>query len=741
MDPGPREGPATASVDVISSVGTWLAAVIALVALVGIVAPWLTLRAAHSEKNRALNEVEDEEHRFISRGIAFGRYVRLFRRVRVPELAPNYGTNAPDDGALLSPEAAGRCLAFEAPEYSSWNMGWASFAAVCEAFHVLEDDEQRSKFDRGENVTLKRMLIPTGGTVDVVNSRAAIVVSRYWILLLGLLGRYSSAEPADTKQNQPISGAPVFRGPESESIDSISSSDSTSASEDDWAERPNRNRRPSYSTTFSPDIEPPVYRVFRGRHGGWKLSSRPEPQISGFTGTLRSLGQHQSSWSQQSLVTFYPRIAAEPGDALGVRAWRKRKSEVAPLRAHFWLANGYIPQVQTDCDEAYDIFATRNPLGHGLGRRAPDHLTSEGVSRRIPENLHFILKKDKNLPLHVFTSAAAVNSGTWRVFRWAVDPDNGSGTKTWYDVPWASPEIKLLKRDVSTALNCFFRLAWDEWGYLTRRSECQVWSGILKIAENLLGHRSGISVFLESIEFPGFEKGIPVLDWALGRGYLAAKTREYVLFERAVESQITEDSRWLRVPIAVLFLTSRALEHSVYTVLNSSCTSGGRRPDPEVPMGDSEIPLPADGVAADLPTPSIGNSETAKGKESKKTPDGEDADNGEKLSTTSFSLNSTEDGNRKPLQRQTCREFRYVVEGATKSLVWIFVLSDRREVTEKVPFLSGEPFMTTNVDIALKDIVLIALWAATRCALWLSSDDSGPLMEFVEGLDRHVWVT
>jgi len=89
-DPGPS------SIDVISTVGTWVAAVLAVIALLGIVGPFIAIRAAKSDKNSALNAVRDQEHRYITAGLRINAQVTIFRRVNIPNLAPTYNTNKAD---------------------------------------------------------------------------------------------------------------------------------------------------------------------------------------------------------------------------------------------------------------------------------------------------------------------------------------------------------------------------------------------------------------------------------------------------------------------------------------------------------------------------------------------------------------------------------------------------------------------------------------------------------------------
>lgn len=75
--------------DLAGVIGTWVAAFLALVALVGIVGPILVWRASRTETQQALAKVDAgmaESAGFVGKGIHVWPGIRLFRRVRAPML-------------------------------------------------------------------------------------------------------------------------------------------------------------------------------------------------------------------------------------------------------------------------------------------------------------------------------------------------------------------------------------------------------------------------------------------------------------------------------------------------------------------------------------------------------------------------------------------------------------------------------------------------------------------------------
>ncbi|CAG9977671.1 unnamed protein product [Clonostachys byssicola] len=123
-------------VDVASSIGTWLAAGVAIVALLGVIAPFLAIQSSMSDRNRALNAVQDLPQKYISQGYHLWTGYRAFR--------------------------------------------WAKLSELLQAY-TISVETSRDPIELG---------ITQGGTLEVVNSRTALVVNKYWILQLGILGRY-----------------------------------------------------------------------------------------------------------------------------------------------------------------------------------------------------------------------------------------------------------------------------------------------------------------------------------------------------------------------------------------------------------------------------------------------------------------------------------------------------------------------------------------------------------------------
>lgn len=72
--------------DVAGVIGTWFAAVVAIIALVGIVAPVLIWRASRTERHKAIAAIGTDSNGFVSKGLPLWSGIRMFQRVRAPKL-------------------------------------------------------------------------------------------------------------------------------------------------------------------------------------------------------------------------------------------------------------------------------------------------------------------------------------------------------------------------------------------------------------------------------------------------------------------------------------------------------------------------------------------------------------------------------------------------------------------------------------------------------------------------------
>ncbi|KAF1950809.1 hypothetical protein CC80DRAFT_576495 [Byssothecium circinans] len=154
----------TDRVTLAGTIGTWVAVCIGLVALTAVIGPFLIWAAARTERNKALHDAGDTKQPFIGSGIRFvGSDVRLFRRISAPIL-----DQMPENPVLV------------------WNT--ARFKGP--------NPEQPGfiTFDKGNN------LVIYCGTV-------ILPVHRVWILIIGLIGRYSTKDsrPLRRKRNKSLS--------------------------------------------------------------------------------------------------------------------------------------------------------------------------------------------------------------------------------------------------------------------------------------------------------------------------------------------------------------------------------------------------------------------------------------------------------------------------------------------------------------------------------------------------------
>ncbi len=149
-------------------IGTWVAAGLAIVALVGIVGPLLLLREKRSERFEALNSIDSQNTGYTRHGLKLRGKDRFFLRVKAPLLKdpPNpekdfRKTNqlTVSDNARLQKERS--------------NTGWVNLAAIMDTY--TSD-------------------VPKGDALIIHQKQSWLPVHRFWLLAFGLLGRYSDRD-------------------------------------------------------------------------------------------------------------------------------------------------------------------------------------------------------------------------------------------------------------------------------------------------------------------------------------------------------------------------------------------------------------------------------------------------------------------------------------------------------------------------------------------------------------------
>lgn len=147
--------------DIASTIGTWLAVLLASIALLGVVGPLLLWRAAKSTRNKALNSLEEggaETYGYVGHGIWTGQRVRLFRKVRAPIL-----TSEP------TLPVSNKLTYSTGPQPTHLSTDWVQFGSLLEAYSMI--------FTRGDPLVIE-------------SNRTWLPINSSWLLLVGLVGRY-----------------------------------------------------------------------------------------------------------------------------------------------------------------------------------------------------------------------------------------------------------------------------------------------------------------------------------------------------------------------------------------------------------------------------------------------------------------------------------------------------------------------------------------------------------------------
>lgn len=147
-----------AALDIASVIGTWVAAFVAILALLGIVGPVLIWRASRTERHLAIAAIDDENNIFRSRGIHAGPGIWLLQRMRTPML--NMAPASVEKSVSLSLDAVKEPIS---------TTNWVQFGILLQAYGAR---------------------YRTGDGTEIRNKKAHLLVHKFWILFFGLIGRY-----------------------------------------------------------------------------------------------------------------------------------------------------------------------------------------------------------------------------------------------------------------------------------------------------------------------------------------------------------------------------------------------------------------------------------------------------------------------------------------------------------------------------------------------------------------------
>ncbi|KAJ6186127.1 hypothetical protein N7519_007428 [Penicillium mononematosum] len=159
------------TIDLLGLAGTWLAAILALVALAGIIPAYILYRESQTGHYEALSLIDDQLHEYVSKGYTLLPGKKFFRTVKVPNLTmpPRITAENPPPSQLRIQR---KCDLLDR-EGSPSLTAWVNFANLLRAYSICP---------------------PFTGKIKVSGKESLLPVHRSWILLLGLVDRYGRRE-------------------------------------------------------------------------------------------------------------------------------------------------------------------------------------------------------------------------------------------------------------------------------------------------------------------------------------------------------------------------------------------------------------------------------------------------------------------------------------------------------------------------------------------------------------------
>jgi len=423
---------------------------------------------------------------------------------------------------------------------------------------------------------------------------------------------------------------------------------------------------------------------------------------------LQYLGRHKGSWSYLSSVSFVPHTAKEIFDN-GVTA----KSEISSIQTLFWLAHGFLPSDRNFDDGKPVVICLESPSDdsgkmHSLIRQSNEDLFFElqlNGTAEIPVSMGNTLQCLGIPEVHIkqFLPTASPSGPE---FASIIESDpkqssiliRGEWMRFSFD---EEPTQYFKKKDIEAILAAFLRLEWDPWGYLVLQENNLFWTLLLKEGTSILRKKkTPTPAFMEGIIGA---RGCSPFKWVVGKTFHAKKSFEYVQFIASARSLLQQtEIQPLSVALATLFILDRSFRVIVESIFKQISQGTGT-------VSTHSSPL----------------DEPARAKE--------EASSG------------SQEAHQKESSGETVGHFSYTYN--TKVLRWIPGEGAKRKALKETDNLwslnddlARAPRSETSVTIRQKEMIIVGLWAATRAALWLSSQDSRPLLELVGELDTHVYI-
>ncbi|KAH8769338.1 hypothetical protein BGZ57DRAFT_898314 [Hyaloscypha finlandica] len=488
-------------------VGTWVAVLLALIALIGVVGPWLLLRAVQSDRNRALNSAFDINEEYISRGIGWGRN-RVFHTVTVPNLAPisdwsdltSFTIPRVEETWTLALVKGTKCRA-----------GWARLCKLLEAYDAK----------------------PSGrGNLEIRDQHTWLPVSRYWILGLGLLGRYGHRIDSGVAYHVNMLRRDLHEPRIIPGDDDGAHEDTDSGTSDLESDGPSQG----HGSNTSPSSHTTNHNPSRHKSG----------VIEGITGSFRKLtAPSNASYTSSTSIIFTIHNNQEMGLDPKSPGYRKGLDlqEVVDLRVFYWLASGFLPSLQGHCDtvtclqdplfdadseeDLWESMTLNSRLSRlELSREETGSVAAHSIVSYAFTDAYeaeswrtFELSEACDRPNTILREMMAFDMTSTRIYSWhdttslnyqnleelgrlrgaveaGLDMNQNDKTSRWIKFNTIGKTTAFIKRsNVQQLIFQMLAIPWHPWSYLIWTRDCSFWNAHMRQVDGLM-HPTRLKGFL-----------------------------------------------------------------------------------------------------------------------------------------------------------------------------------------------------------------------------------------------------